>query len=388
MIVIKGFNYKLLAYFLICLVAVLYPLFPLLKEKNIAISDLEKLRWFITHELAITIPIYVRFGDKGFVFPDLIQATQLQLDNELQNLIGNNWRFKLVDELDNQQVNHDDAGKYIIEMVHGNEDSVFFNSELFKVDMFYTSAIVHANDLPFFLTQTILYHLMLPDIELEKNLGVSKKRIELESNMDIHIILFEPRENNYLPIIEEALNSTFDPFKRKLLVLSELSKTIKEVNSFKEEDFFPENPNRALYFFISNIENEPYIPSTIVNSYNISYITTNLLSELGSISLISGILEEIETFMGLPKNPTNNLSIRVEAMKRYATLQGLLDTIDNISKLHSTRSVTSNENEIQELIKPIFGIIDMLHENDSEHEWNDLFSNSMDLKQRSTALYM
>ncbi|ODV80235.1 uncharacterized protein CANTADRAFT_49948, partial [Suhomyces tanzawaensis NRRL Y-17324] len=119
-----------------------------------------------------TIPIHLMFGDKGFAFPDLIPATQLQLDYHITQMYPSSpFRLQLVDNLKSSlqvggTININDWGKnnYVVELVHGEENEIFLDPNLMKVTLFYTLASIHSNDLPFLVTQTIMDHLSIAEL--------------------------------------------------------------------------------------------------------------------------------------------------------------------------------------------------------------------------------
>ncbi|CAI5756080.1 unnamed protein product [Candida verbasci] len=114
-------------------------------------------------EVDIKIPIYIQFANEQFKFPDLIVATQFQLDSELKHLTNKSLKVELIDKLENNlyeqnQSNFED--NYIVDLVLSDENSLAISSDKLNAYVLYTLDSIYANDLPFLISQTVLYHLI------------------------------------------------------------------------------------------------------------------------------------------------------------------------------------------------------------------------------------
>ncbi|KAM9910209.1 hypothetical protein OXX69_004699 [Metschnikowia pulcherrima] len=191
------------------------------------LEQAKMLRDFVKHNFSITQEIDIEFGDRGFRFPDLVRAAQLQLDFRLSS-DNVPYKYVLVDKLPayiespsteterlwNKEVVLTDEG-YVVPKTAENsvtvecasssslnitethsskpESEVFgsksilgseYTVELYfqdvpklsldlvqlKTYMAYHLDFIHQNDLPFFLTQAVYDMLMKPDLDMLKEI--------------------------------------------------------------------------------------------------------------------------------------------------------------------------------------------------------------------------
>lgn len=86
-------------------------------------------------------PVYVSYADKGFNFPDLLEASQMQLDQITS-------AYKLV-------WGEAPGGQRLLEMHLAGENTMFMNTNKTVAHLMYTMAAIHANDLPYFVAQVV-----------------------------------------------------------------------------------------------------------------------------------------------------------------------------------------------------------------------------------------
>lgn len=377
----KYYNSRFL-YFIICLVGILFPLVSLFKNNSaLSIEELQRMKSFIIDDLAITIPIFVRFGDKGFNFPDLVDAAQMELDYELRKTVNTSWRFKLVNELASNRTSSDD-GQYILELSHSDDNFVIVEPNKCKAQVHYSQASVHANDLPFFMTQAMLEHLMSAEIEL---LGLLKSPDKASDSpfIDARIIVIGLKSRHYADIFEENL-MPLNSFATEVLGLSNVTVTVTALESLTEDDNIINSPS-SLYYLYSDIHNEAFISNETNYPNRISYIYNNSVTNDDATYFISKVTDDLKGFMGFPKNPTNNLAIKINAMKRYLTLKGLIESIDHLT-IATIGDKNSFSGQIEKLVNNLNPIIDCLHKNESKHDWNNLLAWSRYFKETSSQL--
>ncbi|KAG7661012.1 uncharacterized protein J8A68_005532 [[Candida] subhashii] len=111
----------------------------------------------------IIIPVGIQFGNEQFNFPDLVEATQLQVTQELRYLTDKHVKVKLYDYLSPVA---EVKTPYTIELVLSDQTHMGMNEDGKRAYVFYTLDSIYSNDLPFLITQTILYHLLKPQIEI------------------------------------------------------------------------------------------------------------------------------------------------------------------------------------------------------------------------------
>lgn len=185
-----------------------------LPDRKLAESLLE----YVTHNFAIRQDIHILVGDLGLRFPDLVEAAQRQLDHRLR-LENVPYVYNLVDELpkivvrprnkdfepleviltpsdetatselesptENGQLDSpsetsdsnlfftsDESRpipEYQVQLVLADRVGIWHDLHELKVILTYSLEACHQNDLPFFLTQAVIDHLMAPDLELLTN---------------------------------------------------------------------------------------------------------------------------------------------------------------------------------------------------------------------------
>lgn len=339
-------------------------------EKTIQIQTLQTLKNYLSHDINITIPIEVRFGDDGFIFPDLVKASQIQIDYHLADKLKNqsNLHIKLIDRTKTHINESIDTNKYVVELIHSNENSIALDSDFHKVYLFYTLQAVHANDLPFYITQSVLYHLLSLDIELFSKGFDSPFNYHYDTLINIISIgngteLSNIRNTTALEL-ENFINQT-----------KHYTRTTLSYYSLKPSDKLPAHfkcPSNINLFYtdipsILKIHNH-----TVFQIENNSTQITNLKPCNEELDLQSP-LSQIEKSLGLPKHPDNNLSLKLLAMARYNTIHGLISTADLLIQLlnRPDKIVTAQVTEF-------YGIIDLLESHDDINIWyNLLYRTSM-----------
>ncbi|EAZ62759.1 predicted protein, partial [Scheffersomyces stipitis CBS 6054] len=112
-----------------------------------------------------TFPVLLQFGDEGFNFPDLVPSVQKQVNSELNELTSKNVQVRLIDNLQNgTTLNKKDV--FTVELLHSTDNSAALDSIELKAYVYYTLKSIHSNDLPYYITQVILFHLLQPELTL------------------------------------------------------------------------------------------------------------------------------------------------------------------------------------------------------------------------------
>lgn len=119
-----------------------------------------------------TVEVQLWFSDRGFRFPDLAEATQIQVDHEVSRLgHAQHVKIKVVDKMHDPPV--EDRGweaftadmpkdKYTVALQLSGERGLFIETEAKTAWVRYAMKDIHSNDLPFFTTQAIVSHLLVP----------------------------------------------------------------------------------------------------------------------------------------------------------------------------------------------------------------------------------
>lgn len=111
-----------------------------------------------------TIDVLIGFDKQSeqFNFPDLVKATQIQIDAELPYVTNRSLSVHLLDNLCGDipvyQTN------YSVELVLSRDNSLAVSSDGQIAYVYYSYEAIQSNDLPYMITQTILYHLLKSEV--------------------------------------------------------------------------------------------------------------------------------------------------------------------------------------------------------------------------------
>ncbi|KAH3676097.1 hypothetical protein WICMUC_002394 [Wickerhamomyces mucosus] len=328
-------------------------------------------------DLKIHNTVYLRVGDQ-LKFPDLPEATQIQINHELHQLTLDPQESLIVDwnvSLTYDQPPNNNA--YILELEVADSEGIAVD-EISKVTtLFYTLQSIKNNDLPFFVTQTILQHIFKTEIEMfkTKNQKIKNSNV-INYSPKVHLS-FKLLTGDGLPIdweIDQAINEYFKPltqlFKNyiefsidseiKYFTQLNLKQTQNETKELKLNElstildfsdwdvsldqfpypqlnfilYFPSEKQSPLNFEFSSDEQVPFlIPqwgSIILHKYPLeenSYIKKEYL-----LPVLETFTSELFTLLGLPKDPKNPF-IRLDALLKYTIIDNLNKGIDSLSSL-------------------------------------------------------
>ncbi|KAL6450108.1 hypothetical protein SBY92_002050 [Candida maltosa Xu316] len=110
------------------------------------------------------IPVSIAFEkeSESFNFPDLIQATQFQINAELPYATNKTITVQLQDNLTG--TTHTSTTKYAVDLVLSRDNSLGLSPDGSKAYVLYSYDAILSNDLPYLITQTILYHLLKAEL--------------------------------------------------------------------------------------------------------------------------------------------------------------------------------------------------------------------------------
>ena len=231
----------------------------------------------------VTIPVHVKFRGPGFWFPDLVEATQIQVDEETKNTFPPNWRIQLIDELNGHDVSgvSSEELQYTVEMIYDEKDTVGLDSSNLLAYMSYSLKTIHSNDLPFNLAQVVIYHLMAA----EKAMLTS----DLADGLSLRFVL-EEQHRGLQPAIE--------------LYLAGYAGVIPITVSF--HDKVPDGYGDCTIY--------------IGSQYHGGNENIIVIDDANPMDLIPDIVENKLRF---PVHPSNNLVIKLYSYKRLKTLENL-----------------------------------------------------------------
>lgn len=269
------------------------------------------------------VPVYVRFGGGYFNFPDLVEAVQLQVNKEMEQVPELGIQLLVIDELkrglqDQSHVKDHDENEYYVELVFSQENSLSIDPNYPRLYHSYNLESIHSNDLPFLVTQSIIYHLLSPELNIFKQglTGSNESQYKILIMMDDTIssqVLFQFRSllDSYISKFEGLFDLSIDfiinkaPFnKSSMSDLCEFNETLDTVGKM--------NFNAA-----NNIENIRNI-----QSFSISQLKSISNDTMLWLDFMSPV---IETMLGLPFHPSNNLGLKIMSLKRFRTIQYMKD---------------------------------------------------------------
>ncbi|KAG5418429.1 hypothetical protein I9W82_003957 [Candida metapsilosis] len=245
-------------------------------------SELTKLRHYFDCEFKVTIPIRLRFNNEQFILPDLIEAAQIQIDEELRYLGVRHLDLVIVDELQSGNVSEG----YMMDLILHHENSLGISSDSLQVAIFYTLESIHANDLPFFLAQTVLYHFLNGEVELFKRSECEDFMEHLRFEIGFGNAVNKATEMEVLRSIERLFNDVF--------LITRLQWVIKDdLVTGGDDDIVINFPGER---------------------------SKTIKSDKSSAFKIRAVLEEQ---LRLPSRPGNNLQVRLFASYRKKALTNL-----------------------------------------------------------------
>lgn len=292
-------------------------------------SPLESINVYLKSKPTINIPVHINFAEPGFNFPDLIRASQLQLDHELYKLFphGSPISITLIDNLRNTY-NESDKVNYQINLILSNENSVAVDSDYLAAFVFYNLATVHANDLPFFITQSVIYHLLSPDIELLQQ-GFDHP-FEYKTNFLVNLMVSPPLSLQ----LQQSVSAQLKNFTELLQPVANVS---------------------ILYL------DEP-LSDAINIRYNLKLVEGFTEETLGD--LIKLTTRQIHTVMGIPHNPSNNLPLKLLSVARAKSLHGLITCTDLLQVVYNQHRQAGAECR-----QKLYSLIDKLTQVNESDDW-------------------
>ncbi|KAI5957098.1 hypothetical protein KGF54_000026 [Candida jiufengensis] len=296
------------------------------------------LSYHLQKELTFKIPVHIYYNNENFELPDLIEATQIQINNELRNLINNHenknlLKIELFDCLKYNCTNNET--EYKLDLILNRENSLGVSSDELKAIVFYSLDSIHSNDLPFLITQTILHHFLYGDIEL-----INRKLIKEDFDDEVYFKMvfagpaFEMEDIKDGALFVSEVMSNIEGSSEQINCLTKLAWDIlPQGSSLTDADYTDVDEDKS--------ENKVIIifPNKLSKVLKIS----NFIEEKDQ--LISKILSIIEKQLGLPSKPSNNFNIKLNASLRWK----ILNTLSKVSRRMEMRN-NESENKAEALL--------------------------------------
>jgi len=322
-------------------------------------------------DIKIQREIFINVTD-NLLFPDLAEATQIQIDHELVRMSEDPNERLIVDW--NITLRFDEPGPddYVVFLELGDGEGIAVDPMERETVLYYTLGSIKNNDLPFFITQTILYHIYNSELDLlkEKNQGKNINSIKYSPNVHLCFKLLTGDGDPINWRIGEALDKHFKPvvelFKNYInFTIDSEIKYFTELNLPNDTDVIKKSDLSTIVDFSewdisSNIFNYPtlnfvlYYPSKSISPLNFDFDPSQnafLIPQWGSVILqpealqansviteqgLRPVLEkftsELLTLLGLPRHPKTP-SIRLEAAKTHSIISNLMRATSSLSSL-------------------------------------------------------
>ena len=272
-----------------------------------SISNVENLRHIVNHELKAVVPILLRFNNEFFILPDLIQASQVQIDEELRALGVRNLEFVLLDKIQGGN----SSTRYMMDPILHHENSLGISSDSLQAAIFYTLESIHSNDLPFFIAQTVLYHFLNADVEVFSKSEYENFREDLEFEIGFGEAIHEERRSEIISVLR-SLSLTVRPISRLRWTIDN-----NKLTNGNDDDVVINFPGK--------------LSKTVKNDSHTTFKIQTIL----------------EDQLDLPQRPRNNLQIRLLAAYRKKTFSNMNLILDKLSVIEGHGEL---ETQLKELI--------------------------------------
>lgn len=355
-------------------VVVLPLLFPRLAIRLNALPNEQSLlnfQSFLTNDLDLVTTIGIRYKGKGFVFPDLIQATKIQVDTRIKEILLRNWSIELISLPSSDEpkdIEHDKC-EYIVDLNISEEDYVFYDDAEPRVEAAFSLNAVHSNDLPFILTQGIIDHLIRAELDIRKSFEQHNERPKaVRDVVEITIVHSQNIGNingsDFRRIIEREL----EPYRQSLLGLKNVN--VHFCNYAELDRDWRHSIQSSLISCLTSNDYKTF-SKNYVSPFNSGLVLIDF-EGLSDSEILGTVMETIEEILGFPQHPKNNLKVRLAAMEVNSTLEVALKLLKGIINLR--RSIKSTDKEykkvINEALRFLYGFADIIHQNSSIQDWS------------------
>lgn len=344
-------------------------------------DELYQLKSFVDNDMIISIPIWVKHGDKGFVFPDLIEATQMQLDKKLEEY-NSKFHYKLIDKL-NQNDYELDPNRLSVELFLSNDNSIIMDGERANAAVHYTLKAVHGNDLPYFITQAIVDHLVYSDLR-----QYDKPIFDLIDNKTCNVTIIQIGEDYTIyNCVHKLLRRYFESFKEDFGGIIDMN-LVHTINDSAVTDLMHKQ-NFTFYYTNIGIDEQ--------KDLRVYEITGNITSVCEAIendteinlqnysesldTFITTLFNDLNSELHLSEYPMSNLIIRITAVVKHITVRNISLAVE---KLLSVPSSIHDTSKYKNLINRLYKLVDEVLE--QEEYWEVLFNNSREILEEAERL--
>ncbi|KAI5962593.1 uncharacterized protein KGF55_003669 [Candida pseudojiufengensis] len=312
-------------------------------------SSKDKLPVFFHSDLKFEIPISVHYNNEYFTLPDLIESTQIQIDNELNQMINSyesrsSLKIYLVDCI-NKDCKENET-EYQLDLILSRDNSLGVSSDALKAVVFYSLDSIHSNDLPFLITQTVLHHFVHGDIELlSRKLGEDKVKNELYFKLKFIGPSFESNNNEQdPPIIYNVMN-----------IINEFSKSIGPITNMIYD---LDRSNSSLAGMEYDDFDEAATEDKIIITFPNKMSKVLKINENNDFEMtIHKLFSIVEKQVGLPSRPNNNFVIRYYACLRWKIRDAVYQIERKINQMENQDVELAQKEELTKNLKSILDSI-------------------------------
>lgn len=362
-------------------------------------TEARLLRDYVAHNLTVAQPVHVRPGNRGLVFPDAVRATQQQLDYRLRSN-GVPYRYPLVDELprsierlpdhievaefvptvdatntdettstesadaaatdstdsadtttDRDTNSTDTTVQYVVELMFHDLPGMWLDVDSdreLRAVMTYNLDMVHRNDVPFFLTQTIYDHLLDADLRARRDM---QDRPFAYYRPAVRVNFVAAEELGVTPpeiqrVFEHHL-AQFD--KVRMYVDVQAAFHVLDVTKKRAPPTWTRNSTTELTFFylttlkpyansvqgvpLYHIDLEEATARSAGDAYGTEYLENVQHANRATYNVtrfLDDATAQIEQFIDLPSTKARNLRLRAEGAMKHYTINGIVELLDKI----------------------------------------------------------
>lgn len=359
-------------------------------------AQIEALRDYVANDFAVAQPIRIKFYDTGFRFPDLVKATQLQLDHHLEKS-GIPYKYPLIDELPETiprytgnktatktaqvlVLTNDDGAiettmavpaaestevniaappdpQFSLDIALGGNVGVWLDLYKFRAMMTYDLEAVHANDLPFYLAQTVLDHLC----EVDFNAYTKRQNFDFElyrPHILLNIVAAEDRVEKESTVLEDALLELITKHLDAIRPFVNITTKIHPIDVTKSRvphSIMKNSTDLLTFVYLTTLEgflnqiNGAHIyhlardvPKDVSgDTYGTEYIEAQKLKENPRINItdfLTSMFGVIERQVGLTESCSNK-HLEVYFTTKAFAIRGIYSALDIISKKKNPETI-------------------------------------------------
>lgn len=368
-----------------------------------SLAEIQALRLYVADHFAVPHEIKVEFDNRGFRFPDLIKATQLQVNKYLKEE-GMPYNYTLIDKLPkniertdgrnsgpgglvpravDEVKPTDDASKLTIPYTPAKTGSpqpdftmqlhldgfsaLYMDQTEFSCSLSYDIEAIHSNDLPFFLSQTIVEHLFGTDREQWHSRNQTSIA-DYIPQFQLNIVGVEDREtvsDDIRDAFESNFGNSFEPFS----AFMNISLNFESIDISKGKfpaNFLSNQTNLLTYLYLTTLHNVlnnihgvhihhlvEEVPQPVPEDvYGTELEEAKKRSENTALNLATflfPIVGDCAEALNLDVSHRNGYLVAYFLNKLY-TIRGMVDVLDRIIDLVKKSALTKEEAAIYKKI--------------------------------------